>query len=56
MVEHAKAGNKCVFTGTFIVVPDVSQPANLAFRVETRPRCNARPTRATRRPEVSVEM
>ncbi|KAJ7594179.1 MCM2/3/5 family-domain-containing protein [Mycena floridula] len=25
MVEKAKAGDKCVFTGTFIVVPDVSQ-------------------------------
>jgi DNA replication licensing factor MCM6 len=25
MVERAKAGDKCVFTGTFIVVPDVSQ-------------------------------
>ena len=25
LVERAKAGDKCVFTGTFIVVPDVSQ-------------------------------
>ncbi|KAF8622100.1 hypothetical protein AX15_007237 [Amanita polypyramis BW_CC] len=25
MVERAKAGDKCVFTGAFIVVPDVSQ-------------------------------
>ncbi|KAK2466020.1 hypothetical protein APHAL10511_001662 [Amanita phalloides] len=25
MVERAKAGDKCVFTGTFIVVPDVGQ-------------------------------
>lgn len=25
MVERAKAGDKCVFVGTFIVVPDVSQ-------------------------------
>ncbi|TFK43789.1 MCM2/3/5 family-domain-containing protein [Crucibulum laeve] len=25
MVERAKAGDKCIFTGTFIVVPDVSQ-------------------------------
>lgn len=25
MVERAKAGDKCVFTGTFIVVPDVAQ-------------------------------
>ena len=25
MVERAKAGDKCVFTGTFVVVPDVSQ-------------------------------
>lgn len=25
MVERAKAGDKCVFSGTFIVVPDVSQ-------------------------------
>ena len=25
MVERAKAGDKCVFTGTFIVIPDVSQ-------------------------------
>ncbi|KAH9965760.1 mis5 protein [Russula dissimulans] len=25
MVERAKAGDKCVFTGSFIVVPDVSQ-------------------------------
>lgn len=25
IVERAKAGDKCVFTGTFIVVPDVSQ-------------------------------
>jgi DNA replication licensing factor MCM6 len=25
MVERAKAGDRCVFTGTFIVVPDVSQ-------------------------------
>jgi DNA replication licensing factor MCM6 len=25
MVEKAKAGDKCTFTGTFIVVPDVSQ-------------------------------
>ena len=25
MVERAKAGDKCVFAGTFIVVPDVSQ-------------------------------
>jgi len=25
VVERAKAGDKCVFTGTFIVVPDVSQ-------------------------------
>ena len=24
-MERAKAGDKCVFTGTFIVVPDVSQ-------------------------------
>ncbi|KAF2488103.1 DNA replication licensing factor mcm6 [Neohortaea acidophila] len=33
MVERAKAGEKCVFTGTLIVVPDVSQ-----FRVPgTRP-------------------
>ncbi|KAI5116717.1 hypothetical protein M0805_000826 [Coniferiporia weirii] len=25
LVERAKAGDKCVFTGTFVVVPDVSQ-------------------------------
>lgn len=25
IVEKAKAGDKCVFVGTFIVVPDVSQ-------------------------------
>jgi DNA replication licensing factor MCM6 len=25
LVERAKAGDKCVFTGTFIVVPDVGQ-------------------------------
>jgi len=25
MVERAKAGDKCVFTGTLIVIPDVSQ-------------------------------
>ena len=25
LVERAKAGDKCVFTGTFIIVPDVSQ-------------------------------
>jgi DNA replication licensing factor MCM6 len=25
MVERAKAGDKCVFTGSFIVVPDVAQ-------------------------------
>lgn len=25
MVEKAKAGDKCVFVGTFIVVPDVAQ-------------------------------
>lgn len=25
IVERAKAGDKCVFTGTFIVIPDVSQ-------------------------------
>ncbi|KAI3487618.1 hypothetical protein L1887_48399 [Cichorium endivia] len=25
VVERAKAGDKCIFTGTFIVVPDVSQ-------------------------------
>ena len=25
MVERAKAGDKCIFVGTFIVVPDVSQ-------------------------------
>ena len=25
MVEKAKAGDKCTFTGAFIVVPDVSQ-------------------------------
>ncbi|KAF7302952.1 DNA helicase [Mycena kentingensis (nom. inval.)] len=25
MVERAKAGDKCTFTGTFIVIPDVSQ-------------------------------
>ena len=25
IVEKAKAGDKCVFTGTFIVVPDVAQ-------------------------------
>jgi DNA replication licensing factor MCM6 len=25
LVERAKAGDKCVFSGTFIVVPDVSQ-------------------------------
>lgn len=25
IVERAKAGDKCVFTGTFIVVPDVAQ-------------------------------
>ncbi|CCA74171.1 probable MCM6-involved in replication [Serendipita indica DSM 11827] len=25
MVERAKAGDKCTFTGTFVVVPDVSQ-------------------------------
>ncbi len=25
IVERAKAGDKCTFTGTFIVVPDVSQ-------------------------------
>lgn len=25
MVERAKAGDRCVFTGTFCVVPDVSQ-------------------------------
>lgn len=24
-VERAKAGDKCIFTGTFIVVPDVAQ-------------------------------
>jgi DNA replication licensing factor MCM6 len=27
LVERAKAGDKCVFTGAFIVVPDVSQLA-----------------------------
>lgn len=27
IVERAKAGDKCIFTGTFIVVPDVSQMA-----------------------------
>jgi DNA replication licensing factor MCM6 len=25
LVERAKAGDRCVFTGTFVVVPDVSQ-------------------------------
>jgi DNA replication licensing factor MCM6 len=25
IVDRAKAGDKCTFTGTFIVVPDVSQ-------------------------------
>lgn len=25
LVERAKAGDKCVFTGAFVVVPDVSQ-------------------------------
>jgi DNA replication licensing factor MCM6 len=25
VVEKAKAGDKCIFTGTFIVVPDVAQ-------------------------------
>lgn len=25
LVERAKAGDKCVFIGTFVVVPDVSQ-------------------------------
>ena len=25
LVERAKAGDKCVFTGTFVVVPDVGQ-------------------------------
>ena len=25
LVKRAKAGDKCIFTGTFIVVPDVSQ-------------------------------
>lgn len=25
LVERAKAGDKCIFTGTFVVVPDVSQ-------------------------------
>lgn len=25
IVERAKAGDKCTFTGTFVVVPDVSQ-------------------------------
>src|SRR5258708_26150522 len=25
LVERAKAGDKCIFTGTFVVVPDVAQ-------------------------------
>ncbi|KAG8993110.1 MCM DNA helicase complex subunit mcm6 [Tulasnella sp. JGI-2019a] len=34
MVERAKAGDKCVFTGTFIVVPDVSQMASPGMGAE----------------------
>ncbi|KAJ7774098.1 MCM2/3/5 family-domain-containing protein [Mycena olivaceomarginata] len=37
LVERAKAGDKCVFTGTFIVVPDVSQlglPGGNAARLQ----------------------
>lgn len=39
-VEHAQAGDKCDFTGTLIVVPDIAQlstpgkqvPVNIRFR------------------------
>lgn len=41
MVEKAKAGDKCTFTGAFIVVPDVSQlglpGVNKEMQRENRP-------------------
>eukprot|EP00965_Chrysotila_dentata_P077851 2568244-Pleurochrysis_carterae.AAC.3 len=34
IVEKAKAGDKCVFSGTLIVIPDVSQLAATGERIE----------------------
>ena len=34
IVERAKAGDKCVFTGTFIVVPDISQMSSPGMNAE----------------------
>lgn len=36
MVERAKAGDKCTFTGCLIVVPDVAQLALPGNRLESR--------------------
>ena len=42
MVERAKAGDKCVFTGTLIVVPDVSAFRTPGTSVETQRDTNVR--------------
>lgn len=47
MVERAKAGDKCVFTGTLIVVPDVSAFRTPGTSVETQRDVNARPREGT---------
>ncbi|KAI0727346.1 MCM-domain-containing protein [Fomitopsis betulina] len=51
LVERAKAGDKCVFTGTFIVVPDVSQlglpGGNKAMLMREAARSGANSTAAT---------
>ena len=42
MVERAKAGDKCVFAGTLVVIPDVAQLAAPGERVEVVNKVDAR--------------
>ena len=42
MVERAKAGDKCVFAGALVVIPDVSQMAAPGERVEVVSKVDAR--------------
>ena len=47
-VERAKAGDKCIFTGTLIVIPDVRQIAGLPGERVRQVRLADRPLRAAR--------
>lgn len=42
MVERAKAGDKCSFTGCLIVIPDIAQLALPGSRIESRSEAGGR--------------